>query len=55
MTTILTLEQMVQSMIDMLEKAVEDLPEEDQERTKAKILDAFGAALFQAPMKERDE
>lgn len=53
--SILTPKQMVESMINMLNKAVEELPEEDQERAKKTILDAFGAALFQAPMKESEE
>ena len=46
MSTPITPQQMIEYMLALLDSVVKDYPEEEQEATKAKILDAFGAAMF---------
>ena len=46
---ILTLQQMSQSMLKILEDVVADIyPPEEREEAKARILDAWSAEMFQA-------
>jgi uncharacterized protein (DUF924 family) len=49
MSKIITPQQMIEYMVEALNNAVKDYPEEEQEATKAKILDAFSAAMFKGP------
>jgi hypothetical protein len=48
-STIITPQQMIEYMLALLDSVVKDYPEEEQEATKAKILDAFSAAMFKGP------
>ena len=50
MSKIITPQQMIEHMLEALNNAVKDYPEEEQEATKAKILDAFSAAMFKGPV-----
>ena len=50
MSAIITPQQMIEHMLEVLDNAVKDYPEEEQETTKAKILDAFSAAMFKGPV-----
>ena len=49
MSTIITPQQMIEYMLEVLDNAVKDYPEEEQEAAKVKILDAFSAAMFKGP------
>jgi len=48
-SAIVTPQQMIEYMLALLDSVVEDYPEEEQEATKAKILDAFSVAMFKGP------
>lgn len=48
--SVITPQQMIEHMLEVLNNAVKDYPEEQQEATKAKILDAFSAAMFKGPV-----
>ena len=50
MSKIITPQQMIEHMLEALNNAVKDYPEEEQEATKAKVLDAFSAAMFKGPV-----
>ena len=50
MSAIITPQQMIQSVLDALNESVKDLPEDRREEIKAKILDAFSAAIFKGPV-----
>ena len=52
MSTPITPQQMIEYMVNVLNNAVKDYPEEEQEAAKAKILDAFSAAMFRGPMEK---
>lgn len=54
MSKIITPQQMVEHMVKVLDNAVKDYPEEEQEAAKARILDAFSAATFNGPVKEKN-
>lgn len=45
----ITPQQMIEHMLEALNNAVKDYPEEEQEATKARLLDAFSAAMFKGP------
>ena len=49
MSAIITPQQMIEYMLALLDSVVEDYPEEEREATKARILDAFSAAMFRGP------
>ena len=49
MSAIITPQQMTQSVLEALNESVKDIPEDRREEVKAKILDAFGAAMFKGP------
>ena len=55
MSTPITPQQMVDYMLALLDSAVEDYPEEEQEAAKAKILDAFSVAMFKGPAEKNGE
>jgi len=46
---IITPQQMIEYMLEVLDNAVKDYPEEEREATKVKLLDAFSAAMFKGP------
>ena len=52
--TILTREQMVQSIMDTLRDVTKDIPEERRAEVQGKILDSFATAMFYSggPTKE---
>ena len=52
MSTIITPKQMIEYMLEALDNAVKDYPEEEREATKARLLDAFSAAMFNGPMEQ---
>jgi hypothetical protein len=52
MNTPITPQQMIEYMVKVLDNAVKDYPEEEREAAKATLLDAFSAAMFQAPMEK---
>lgn len=54
--TMLTREQTVKAVMEILDNSVADLPEEKREEAKAKILTAWGAAMFYSggPTKEKN-
>jgi hypothetical protein len=54
--TILTREQIVQRILDILESSVSDLPEDKREEAKAGVLNAWGASMFYSggPTKEKN-
>jgi len=52
--SVITPQQMIEYMVEALNNAVKDYPEEEQEAAKAKILDAFSAAMFKGPVKEKN-
>ena len=54
--TILTREQMVQSIMDTLKDVTKDIPEERRAEVQGKILDSFAAAMFYSggPTKEKN-
>lgn len=52
--SVITPQQMIEHMVEALNNAVKDYPEGEQEATKAKILDAFSAAMFKGPVKEKN-
>jgi hypothetical protein len=54
MSTIITPQQMIEYMVEVLDNAVKDYPEEEREATKVKILDAFSASMFKGPVKEKN-
>jgi len=54
MSAIITPQQMVEYMVEVLNNAVKDYPEEEREAAKIKILDAFSASMFNGP-KEKNE
>ena len=43
---VVTPQQMIEYMVEALNNAVKYYPEEEQEAAKAKVLDAFNAAMF---------
>jgi 2-methylcitrate dehydratase PrpD len=49
MSTPITPQQMIQSVLEALNESVKDIPEDRREEVKAKILDAFSAAMFKGP------
>jgi len=53
--SVITPQQMIEYMVEALDNAVKDYPEEEREATKAKILDAFSAAMFNGPVKEKNK
>lgn len=54
--TILTREQMVQSIMDTLKDVTKDIPEERRAEVQGKILDSFAATMFYSggPTKEKN-
>ena len=50
MSAIITPQQMIEYMVEVLDNAVKDYPEKEQEVTKAKLLDAFSASMFKGPV-----
>jgi hypothetical protein len=48
-SAIVTPQQMIEYMLALLDNVVEDYPEEEREAVKAKVLDAFSAAMFKGP------
>jgi hypothetical protein len=54
MNAIITPQQMIEYMVEVLDNAVKDYPEEEREVTKSKLLDAFSAAMFKGPVKEKN-
>ena len=44
--TILTREQMVKAVMEVLDNSVADLPVDKRDEAKANILNAWGAAMF---------
>jgi hypothetical protein len=54
MSAIITPQQMIEYMLKTLNNAVKDYPEEEQEAAKVKILDAFSAAMFKGPVREKN-
>ncbi len=54
--TILTREQIVKQILDILERSVSDLPEDKREEAKAGVLNAWGASMFYSggPTKEKN-
>ena len=52
MSTPITPQQMIEYMVNVLDNAVKDYPEEEQEVAKATLLDAFSAAMFRGPMEK---
>ena len=55
MSAIITPQQMIEYMLKTLDNAVKDLPNEEQEATKIKILDAFSASMFKGPVREKND
>jgi len=53
MSTPITPQQMIQSVLDALNESVKDIPEDMREEVKAKILDNFWAAIFKGPVEAR--
>ena len=53
MSAIITPQQMLEFMVKVLDNAVKDYPEEEQETAKAKLLDAFSAAMFKGPVEKK--
>jgi hypothetical protein len=51
MSTPITPQQMVEYMVEVLNNAVKDHPEEERETAKATLLDAFSASMFKGPVK----
>ena len=49
MSTPITPQQMIQSLLDALNEAVKDIPEDRREEVKATILDNFWKAMFKGP------
>jgi len=43
---------MIEHMLEALDNAVKDYPEEEREVAKATLLDAFSAAMFKGPAKD---
>jgi hypothetical protein len=54
MSTLITPQQMIQSVLDALNESVKDIPEDRREEVKAKILDNFWTAMFKGPMEKND-
>jgi len=54
MSTPITPQQMTDFLRKTLEDAVKDIPEERREAVKAKVLEAFGVAMFKGPMEKND-
>ena len=54
MSTPITPQQMTDFLRKTLEDAVKDIPEERREAVKAKVLEAFGVAMFNGPMEKND-
>jgi hypothetical protein len=52
MSTPITPQQMIQSVLEALNESVKDIPEDRREEVKAKILDNFWAALFKGPVEK---
>ena len=52
MSAIITPQQMIEYMVEVLDNAVKDYPEEEREAAKATLLDAFSAAMFTGPMEK---
>ena len=48
----ITPQQMIEHMVNVLDNAVKDYPEEEREAAKATLLDAFSAAMFNGPMEK---
>jgi hypothetical protein len=46
MNAIITSQQMIEYMVEVLNNAVKDYPEEERETAKATLLDAFSASMF---------
>jgi len=55
MSTIITPQQMIEYMVKALDNAVKDYSEEEREVAKARLLDAFSAAMFNGPVEKNDE
>jgi len=51
-SAIITPQQMIQSVLEALNESVKDIPEDRREEVKAKILDAFSAAMFKGPVEK---
>jgi len=49
MSTPITPQEMIEYMVKVLDNAVKDIPEERREAVKAKVLEAFGVAMFNGP------
>jgi len=54
MSTPITPQQMIEYMVNALNNAVKDHPEEEREAAKATLLDAFSAAMFKEPMEKNN-
>lgn len=50
---IITPQQMTQAILQALDDAVQDYPEDERDAAKAAVLEAFGAELFNMPMRDR--
>jgi len=46
MSTIITIKEMIKSVMECLEESVADLPKKDREEAKAAILGAFSKEMF---------
>ena len=53
MSAIITPQEMIEYMVKVLDNAVKDYPEAEREAAKVKILDAFSAAMFNGPIREK--
>jgi len=54
MSAIITPQQMIEYIVEVLNDAVKDYPEEEREAAKVKIVDAFSAAMFNGPVEKND-
>ena len=51
----LTRVQFAQGVLDCLDKATEDVPEDKRAEVQAAILNAFGARMFMGPIETQEE
>ena len=52
MNSFITPKQMTEYILKTLNDVVQDIPDDKQEATKAKILESFGVYMFKGPSEE---
>lgn len=51
---ILTRDEMVKSVLELLHKSVENIPEERRNEVLGKVIDLFSQGMFQGPLEKEE-